>query len=351
MNRDEIIRWLREEDAAKLEELWRRADELRRQNVGEAVYLRGLVELSNRCSRQCLYCGLRAGNAELARYRMASDEVLACARMAVELGYGTLVIQSGEDATLEPRWLADLVAKVKAQTPLAVTLSLGEWHREALELWCKAGADRYLLRFETASDELFRHIHPPRPGQTQSRFDVLRTAREVGFEIGSGILIGVPGQTFDDLARGIELLAELDLDMIGCGPFIPHPYTPLAAGGEGREVHADQVPHTAEMTYKVVALARIMCPMSNIPATTALATLNREAGYETALARGANIIMPNLTPEKYRRLYEIYPGKVRAPDERAYHGAMKRRIEAAGRSVGVGRGDSPHRLRARASGA
>ncbi len=361
MTREEIIRWLREDDETKLDELWRRADDLRRANVGDAVHLRGLVEFSNRCSRQCLYCGLRAGNAALTRYRMEPEEILACARKAVELGYGTLVMQSGEDAAMDPRWLADVIARVKAQTPLAVTLSVGEWPREALELWRRAGADRFLLRFETADEELLRRIHPSRTGQTLGRLDVLRLAREAGFEIGSGILIGVPGQTYHDLARGIGMLAELDLDMIGCGPFIANPHTPLGdvrcpvsrrdprtrAGAKRR---TNQVPGTPEMTYKVVALARIACPLSNIPGTTALATLDRRSGYELALARGANVIMPNLTPANYRRLYELYPGKMWADDDEAYHGAMKRRIEAAGRTVGTGRGDSPHRLAARASG-
>lgn len=338
MTREEILQWLREDDSSALEDLWRLADAVRSRCVGDEVHLRGLVEFSNRCARKCTYCGLRVDNTHLRRYRMSAEEIVGCARKAVDLGYGTLVLQSGEDPALDPEWLAGVVSEVKAVTPLAVTLSVGEWPREALRLWKQAGADRYLLRFETSDESLFQQVHPPRPDQSLSRFQVLDYLRELDYEVGSGVLIGLPGQTYGDLARSMELLGELELEMIGCGPFIPHPDTPLAAGGT-RPV-PDQVPGTELMTYKVLALARITCPYTNVPATTALATLDGVAGYETGLRRGANVIMPNLTPLEYRRLYQVYPGKAEVRREDEYHGSIRRRIEAIGRRVGVGPGGS-----------
>ncbi|HSW29154.1 MAG TPA: [FeFe] hydrogenase H-cluster radical SAM maturase HydE [Longimicrobiales bacterium] len=346
MRRDEIVGWLRETDRGKLGELWWRADALRRRCVGDAVHLRGLVELSNKCARQCGYCGLRAGNAALPRYRMTHDEILACARMAQELGYGTLVLQSGEDPTMDPEWLAGVVRQITTTTPLAVTLSLGEWGADVLGLWREAGADRYLLRFETADEELFQRIHPPMPGRPSSRFEVLRSLRELGYEVGSGILIGFPGQSYDELARCIEVLRELELDMIGSGPFIPHPDTPL--GGSHGDAAPDQVPADDLMTYKVLALARIVRPYANIPATTALATLDKASGYERGLQRGANVIMPNLTPVRYRTLYEVYPGKTGTAPKDTYYDDIKARIEALGRTVGVGPGSSACRTGAAA---
>ncbi len=364
MKHDEILAWLREMDAARLQELWRQADETRRHHVGDAVHLRGLIEFSNRCVRQCGYCGLRAENTALPRYCMSADEILDRAGRATELGYGTLVLQSGEDPALEPEWLAAVVRRITTTTPLAVTLSVGEWPRDALALWREAGADRYLLRFETADETLFRRIHPPRSHQTLSRFQILQVLRDLDYEVGSGILIGVPGQTFAELARSVELLRELELDMIGSGPFIPHPHTPLGRpeaspgnenghGGAGPGVpdqengHGgagpcipDQVPADDLTAYKVLALSRLLRPRANIPATTALATLDRQAGYETGLRRGANVIMPNLTPPRYRHLYQVYPGKVGMAPEDTYYSDIKTRIEAMGRKVGVGPGSA-----------
>ncbi len=340
MNRETIIAWLTETDEARLEELYRRADEVRRAHVGDEVHLRGLVEISNVCVRRCGYCGLRADNQAVERYRMTIEEVLACARQAVGYDYGTVVLQAGEDRQLTREWVEDVVRRIKAQTPLAVTLSLGERTREELACWREAGADRYLIRFETSNRELFGRIHPPVPDGQRDRFEVLADLRELGYEVGSGVMIGIPGQSYEDLARDVERFAELDLDMIGVGPYIPHPATPL--GAEVRSA-GEQVPNTEEMTYRVVALARLVCPRANIPSTTALATLNLAEGRETGLARGANVCMPNLTPQRYRAMYEIYPAKACIRDDASKcHTCMRRRIESIGRTVGVGRGDSPN---------
>lgn len=342
ITRREIRNWLREPDASRLEALWRRADDVRRRHVGDAVHLRGLVEISNHCVRACAYCGLRAGRRDVERYRMDDAEVLACADMAVRFGYGTVVLQAGEDPGLSAERVAGLVRRIKARTPLAVTLSLGERSDNELALWREAGADRYLLRFETSDRALYGRIHPPRAGAPSDRFAILRRLRALGYEIGSGVMIGIPGQTFETLTDDVETFAELDLDMIGVGPFIAHPDTPLG-GGEtsGSDVGDEQVPATELMTYKVVALARLICPRANIPSTTALATLNREQGRELGLARGANVIMPNLTPPSYRCKYEIYPGKACVYETAdACHGCVTARIRAMGRTVGAGRGDA-----------
>ncbi|HVP13346.1 MAG TPA: [FeFe] hydrogenase H-cluster radical SAM maturase HydE [Phycisphaerae bacterium] len=346
MNRNETAQWLREGDEHRLEELWQRADAQRRRYVGDEVYLRGLIEFSNYCARLCCYCGLRAENPRLRRYRMTADEIMACARQAVEFGYGTVVLQSGEDHGMSVTWMVELIRRIKAETPLAVTLSLGERGEDELLAWRKAGADRYLLRFETSNEELYQRIHPPLIGRPADRIGILRMLRRLGYEVGSGVMIGIPGQTYEDLANDLELFRELDLDMIGVGPFLPHPETPLGRGDELIAApEGEQAPNSELMTYKMVALTRLVCPRANIPSTTALATLNRENGRELGLCRGANIIMPNLTPAAYRCLYEVYPAKACLFETaEACHGCIQRRILDLGRKIGAGRGDSPNRL-------
>ena len=344
MTRSEILSWLRQGDQSRLNVLWRCADDVRRENVGDAVHLRGLIEISNHCGRQCHYCGLRAPNRELRRYRMSMGEILACAREAESLGYGTVVIQSGEDFGLTTEWVANVVRRIKADTALAVTLSLGERGADELAAWRQARADRYLLRFETSNRKLLESIHPSLPGQRSDRFAILGQLRELGYEVGSGVMVGIPGQTYDDLADDIVWFRKLDLDMIGIGPFIPHPGTPLGQAQAGALVGVkDQVPNSELMSYKVLALTRLVCPLANIPSTTALATINRAAGRELGLMRGANVFMPNVTPAEYRRLYEVYPGKASLHETAAQcQSGLKARIESLGRSAGSGRGDSPN---------
>ena len=404
MNPDLIRQWLRETDSRRLEDLWQAADRVRRERVGDQVHLRALIEISSHCVRSCAYCGLRAPRNDMPRYRMTQEEILSCAASARKLGYGTVVLQAGEDPGLTKDWVADLVRGLRADappakpSPQAITLSLGERTEDELRTWKAAGADRYLLRFETSNRELFDRIHPPLPGGSSDRIAILRLLREIGYEVGSGVMIGIPGQTYEDLARDIELFAELDLDMIGVGPFIPHPDTPLGRGegilplrpegvppsiassslassapsaasdvseserrteeveeetrgrdardtrGQDALATTDQVPATELMTYKVLALARLVCPGANIPSTTALATINRRDGRELGLMRGANVVMPNMTPVKYRKLYEIYPNKAcvaETPEECGV--CLAGRIRSIGRTPGAGRGDSPNR--------
>jgi biotin synthase len=336
-DRETVASWLRETDAAALERLWQAADRVRHDTVGDAVHLRGLIEMSNHCRRQCAYCGLHAAHGAIQRYRMTDTEVMECARTAVEYGYGTVVIQTGEDYGLTSDRMAALIRRIKAETPLAVTLSLGERDDAELAEWKSAGADRYLLRFETSDPALYAFIHPDIPGRKSDRFAILRTLRRLGYEIGSGVMIGIPGQTYDSLANDILKFRELDLDMIGTGPFILHPASDLAQ--HALDGGAEQVPATEAMVYKALALARLLCPEANIPSTTALATLNKASGRETGLCRGANVVMPNLTPVQYRALYEIYPAKVcineTAEDCR---GCLLARLRSIGRHVGQGPG-------------
>jgi biotin synthase len=383
MDKSEILYWLRETDGDRLNTLWRQADQTRAAHVGGQVHFRGLIEISNHCVRSCSYCGLRAPNSRLRRYRMSSDEVLACARQAMGFSYGTVVLQAGEDPGISKTWVADLIGAIKSLrpepcgadtssvlVPPAVTLSLGERLPEELADWKAAGADRYLLRFETSNRSLFDRIHPSLPGRRSDRIALLRQLRELGYEIGSGVMIGIPGQTYEDLADDILLFAELDLDMIGVGPFLPHPHTPLgnkqpdaedtenAGKGETADdisigdssnhpssiVHR-QSPNTELMTYKVMALSRLACQRANIPSTTALATLNRANGRELGLQRGANVVMPNITPPPYRALYEIYPAKACVYETAAScNQCLSGRVRTIGRSIGAGRGDSANRL-------
>jgi biotin synthase len=348
---EDILDWLRTTDEAQLANLWRMADDVRNRYVGGDVHLRGLIELSNHCVRRCAYCGLWLGNRSLRRYRMSADEVLACAHRAMAFGYGTVVLQSGEDPGLTADSLAEIIARIKWETSLAVTLSLGERSDDEARRWREAGADRYLLRFETSNRALYDRIHPPLPGVTSDRVAMLRRLRGLGYEIGSGVMIGIPGQTYEDLARDITLFAELELDMIGVGPFLVHPETPMgdprrlaAPFGEPLDdAHDRQVPADEGMTYKTIALSRLACPRANIPSTTALATLDKRHGRELGLQRGANVVMPNLTPPAYRALYEIYPDKACVHETaEACHTCLAARIASLGRDVGRGRGDSPN---------
>ncbi|MCL4694050.1 MAG: [FeFe] hydrogenase H-cluster radical SAM maturase HydE [Candidatus Hydrogenedentes bacterium] len=336
-----IQQWLREEDPSRLDALWHWADQVRRENVGDAVHLRGLIEISNYCSRQCGYCGLRAANTDLERYRMSSEEILECAHEAARYRYGTVVMQAGEDYGIEAEWLAEIVFRIKMETPLAVTLSMGERPDNDLRRWREAGADRYLLRFETSDPELFAAIHPPHPARpAQNRLEILRTLRRLGYEVGSGVMIGIPGQSYESLAHDIATFRELGLDMVGVGPYISHPSTPLGEGAAIQPLEpGQQVPNTELMTYKVVALTRLVCPRANIPSTTALATLNLASGRELGLQRGANVIMPNMTPPKYRALYQIYPAKACIQEtSQECRICLQGRIQSIGRTVGSGPG-------------
>lgn len=335
ISKKEITSLLQEKDPHILETLWQQADVVRQRNVGPAIHLRGLIEISNICRRSCCYCGLRAPNEAVKRYRMSTEEIIASARTVFDLGYGTVVMQAGEDGGITEEWLCQIISSIKSSTPLAVTLSLGERTEQELAAWKSAGADRYLLRFETSNRQLYTAIHPDFGHTVSNRIELLAKLKTMGYETGSGVMVGIPGQTYEMLTQDILLFRELDLDMIGIGPYIPHLQTPL--GQIGSEQHPEQVPNTATMAYTVLALCRLVCPQANIPATTALATLNTN-GYAVGLQRGANVVMPNVTPFRYRKLYEIYPEKACFSQDTIAASEVLQKLSIKNRTIGTGPG-------------
>jgi len=323
-------------ETAEDEALRRAADDARARAVGDDVHLRGLIEFSNHCARGCLYCGLRAPNGAVRRYRMPRPAVLRAARTAAALGCGTAVLQSGEDPALNVAELAGTVREIRRETGLAVTLSPGELPERDLAALREAGAERYLLKIETSNAALFRRL---RPGcDPETRLACLETARRLGYQVGSGSMVGLPGQTAEDLRRDIETLRGLDLDMASVGPFIPCEGTPLADGA-----NVPSAETRVRATLRMMALLRIACPELMMPATTALATLDPGARRE-GLRWGANVIMPNMGDPDFKRDYRIYPGKADtdAGPEAAWRRAVGA-IESLGRRAGRGPGHSPRR--------
>jgi len=278
------------------EEIFRIADEMRRKYVGEEVHLRAIIEFSNYCSQHCLYCGLRAENKNLQRYRMSVEEIVERAKLISNLGIKTIVLQSGEDPYYTTEIVGEIIQQIK-KFDVAITLSIGERSFEEYRIWKELGADRYLMRHETASAQLYAKLHPG--DSFENRKAHLFEIKRSGYETGAGFMVGLPGQTPYDLALDLSFLKELDADMIGIGPFIPNPDTPLkdTTGGD------------LQTTLRMVALARIVLPTANIPATTALGSIN-PLGRQYGLKYGANVIMPNLTPNPYRPNYSLYPGKI-----------------------------------------
>ncbi|MEG2857543.1 MAG: [FeFe] hydrogenase H-cluster radical SAM maturase HydE, partial [Clostridia bacterium] len=265
----------------------------RRRAVGDTVHIRAILEFSNHCSRRCGYCGLSAYNRTLARYRMTPSDIIETGKRAADAGYKTLVLQSGEDGFFDAEKLGNIVSAL-ARAGLAITLSVGELSDEAYAHLKDCGAARYLLKHETAAPEIYKALHP---GNTlDSRIRCLRSIKRLGYECGSGFMIGLPGQTLETIADDILLLAKLRCDMAGIGPFIPHPSTPLR-----------DVPHgSCELCRRAVALTRIVMPKINLPATTSLGVLSSDE-RRLVFGGGANVIMQKVTPEPYKSLYEIYP--------------------------------------------
>lgn len=309
--------------------LMQAADEVRQNTVGNQVHLRGIIEFSNYCKQQCCYCGLRAGNCSIGRYRLTPEQILDTAAAAARVGYRTLVLQSGEDPQIAVETIAELTSEIK-KMGMAVTLSCGERSYAVYQFWREAGADRYLIKQETADPALYRCI---RPGHTlQERLQCQHWLKELGYQVGSGCMIGLPGQTVEILARDLQLMKEMQIDMSGMGPFIPHPETPLGNCNTG----------SVAMTLKMLATARLYMPWLLLPATTSLATLHPQ-GRELALRAGANVIMPNVSPEEFRSLYQIYPGKLNSHDSMTeYRKQITELVEAEGRTVATDFGHSLH---------
>lgn len=294
LSKKEIIDILKSDDAAILKE----ADKIRRQYVGDGVHLRGLIEFSNICKRNCLYCGLQSQNKFVNRYRLSKSEILDIAKKGVDDGFKTIVLQSGEDDFYTTGMLCSIISDIK-ELGAAITLSIGEKTFEEYKAYKDAGADRFLLRIETTCENLYRKMHPYADFQKRKR--CLSDLKKLGYETGTGCLVGLPGQTLDSLADDILFFKELDADMIGIGPFIPHPQTPLK----------NEQPGNLDLAVKVMAVTRILLKDINIPATTAMESLRKD-GRLLALQSGANVVMPNLTDEYHKKMYEIYPNKVSA---------------------------------------
>lgn len=314
--------------------LFKTADRVRKEHVGDEVFLRGLIEFSSYCKNDCFYCGLRRSNQNAQRYRMQEDEIVEVAKRAYQMGYRTVVLQSGEDMYYTKDRLCSIIKKIKRVVDVAITLSIGERSYDEYKAFKDAGADRFLMRFETSNEKLYRKYHP---GMSfENRIECLKWLKKLGYELGTGFLIGLPGQTLDDLAQDIILVKELDADMIGIGPFIPHPQTPLKDAKEG----------SVDLTLKSIAILRLLIPDANIPATTALGTLD-PLGRQKGLMCGANIVMPNVNRLEYKLKYELYPGKICInEDATKCRGCIESIIVSVGRKVGQGKGESRHYKRA-----
>lgn len=328
--------------------LQKAADSARKKFVGNKVYFRGIVEFSNICEKDCFYCGIRKGNANVERYRMDEDEIVKCARWAFSKRYGSLVLQSGESTR---RGSIDFVVKaverIKKETSrmdpkgkgLGITLSVGEQKKKTYEEFFGSGAHRYLLRIETSNPGLYRKLHPP--GHSfGNRVRCLRDLKEIGFQVGTGVMIGLPGQTAGDLADDLLFFREMDADMIGMGPYIPHKDTPLYTHSRGWEKRKKK---QLRLSLNMVAAARLLLRDVNIASTTALQVLH-PFGRELALRHGANVIMPIITPARLKRHYFLYDGKPCVDeDPEACMECLTQRITGTGREVGWGEyGDSPH---------
>ncbi len=327
----EILRLLRSGD----ESLYREADEVRRKVVGDEIHLRGLIEISGNCVRNCRYCGLRRGNAKINRYRMPFEEIIGAAEQAEECGCGTVVLQSGEDPWFTKERMCSLISAIKEKTGLAVTLSIGERPHAEYRAFRESGCDRYLLRFETSNRDLFREMHPD--GDFDRRTGCLEAIRSAGIQVGSGFMIGLPAG-IETIAGDILFATSLELDMIGAGPFIPNPSTPM--GGE-------RVQEDYDVYFRTMAILRILNPHAHIPATTAFDVLYPGA-RERVLDAGANVFMPNLTPAKYKREYALYPKKASVDCEASKAiREFTERMAKSGRGIAEGPG---HACRLQAEG-
>lgn len=311
------------------EELTRAADEVRRERYGDAVYLRGLIEFSSYCKNNCLYCGLRAGNANAERYRLSKEQILSCCDEGYGLGYRTFVLQGGEDPYYTDDMICDIVRSIKEKYPdCAVTLSIGEKPRESYEKYFAAGADRYLLRHETADSDHYGKLHPDNMS-SENRKRCLYDLKEIGYQVGSGFMVGSPYQTTENLIADLRFLQELQPDMIGIGPYITHKDTPFK----------DMKGGTLELSLRMLAILRLMFPYALLPSTTALGTIN-PTGRELGLKAGGNVVMPNLSPTNVREKYAIYDNKICTGEESAQcRRCLEMRIKSAGYRAVTDRGD------------
>jgi len=318
------------DDEAVSDLLKKCADEIRRREYGDKVFLRGLIEISSYCKNDCLYCGIRRSNNEAERYRLSKDEILSCCENGYELGFRTFVLQGGEDSFFTDEVMCGIIADIRQKFPdCAITLSLGERSRESYRLMKEAGADRYLLRHETASQELYSKLHPAEMS-LENRKNCLFTLKELGYQVGAGFMVGAPYQITENLVADLRFLQDIRPHMIGIGPFVPHHKTPFADAEGG----------TLELTLRLLGILRLMFPKVLLPATTALGTIS-PIGRELGLQTGCNVVMPNLSPVKVRKKYDLYDNKICTGEEAAEcRGCLQRRIESVGFRISAERGDA-----------
>ncbi len=305
------------------------ADKIRREIYGDKVFIRGLIEFSNYCKNNCYYCGIRRDNKKAVRYRLSKEQILNCCKEGYSLGFRTFVLQSGEDPYYNDDLMIDIVSSIRHNHPdCAITLSLGEKTKESYKAFFDVGANRYLLRHETASPEHYRKLHPESMS-LENRKQCLFNLKEIGYQVGSGFMVGSPFQTTENLIEDLRFLQKLKPDMIGIGPYITHEETPFSNQKSG----------SVELTLRLLSILRLMFPYVLLPATTALGTLHKQ-GRELGLKAGANVLMPNLSPVNVRKFYDIYDNKICTGEEAAQcKGCLEKRVSAAGYRIVVDRGD------------
>lgn len=318
-------------DPSACEVLFAKARKISTDIFGNSVYIRGLIEFTNHCRNNCYYCGIRQNNTNIPRYRLSKDEIIECCSNGYDMGFRTFVLQGGEDPFYSDTLMVDIISSIKSLWPdCAVTLSIGEKSCESYRRYFEAGADRYLLRHETADPEHYSSLHPPNLS-LESRIKCLWDLKKTGFQVGTGFMVGSPGQTSEHLAEDMMFINSLQPHMIGIGPFIPHHDTPFASAKSGSE----------ELTLYCIGLLRLMLPDALIPSTTALGTISEE-GREKGILAGANVVMPNLSPFAVREKYELYDNKICTGGEAAEcRSELQKRLTIIGYETVVSRGDHP----------
>lgn len=327
--REELLYLLDNIDETSKEYLTQKSNEVRMKTYSNKVYMRGLIEFTNNCIRDCKYCGIRKSNGRADRYRLTEDEIVNCAVLGDKLGYKTVVLQGGEDPYFTDEKMIEIITRIKSKLPNnAITLSIGERSYESYKKMFEAGADRYLLRHETATRELYEKLHPN--ASFENRRKCLENLREIGYQIGSGFMVGLPGQDNKSLVDDLIYIKQLKPHMCGIGPFIPHKDTPLKNEEGG----------TLEKTVIMLAILRLLLPDTLLPATTSLGTID-PTGREKGIKAGANVVMPNLSPTDVREKYSLYDGKICTGDEAAEcRMCIENRMKNIGFSIEVSRGDS-----------
>lgn len=331
LDREGLLFLMKNLDRGLRERLYRVAGQLRDKIYGREVYMRGLIEFSNYCKNDCLYCGIRRNNGSARRYRLSPEAILECCRIGHEMGFRSFVLQSGEDPWWDDDRTVSLIRSVRSAFPdSAITLSMGEKSRQTYEKYYQAGADRYLLRHETVDPRHYAMLHP-RDMKHETRIRCLRDLRGIGLQTGAGFMVGSPFQTEENLADDLLFMKAFAPHMVGIGPFLPHSETPFAGEPAG----------SLRQTIDMVAITRLLLPQALLPATTALGTLD-PSGREMALNAGANVVMPNLSPQENRKDYAIYDNKISTGEEAVEsRAALETRLSAAGYHPSYTRGDHP----------